>query len=98
MSGYGIRGVHMTSPLLLLLIFVGSGVALWLVSLVFGAMRPIPRTPATLGWAPEIPIRYFKVGDYRLRFITPGTRPRVVLLHTFRTQLDLFGEVVPELA
>ena len=88
----------MTSALLLLLIFVGSGVALWLVSLVFEAMRPIPSTPTTLGWAPEIPIRYIKVGDCRLRYITAGTGPSVVLLHTLRTQLDLFEKVVPELA
>lgn len=77
----------MTSALLLLPIFVGSGVALWLVSLVFEAMRPIPSAPTTLGWAPEIPIRYIKVGDCRLRYITAGTGPSVVILHTLRTQL-----------
>src|SRR5258707_247778 len=61
-------------------------------------MRPIPSTPTTLGWAPEIPIRYIKVGDCRLRYITAGTGSSVVLLHTLRTQLDLFEKVVPELA
>jgi pimeloyl-ACP methyl ester carboxylesterase len=88
----------MTSGLLVLFFIVGSGVALWLVSLVVEAMRPIPATPTTLGWAPEIPIRYIKVGNCRLRYINTGTGPSLVLLHTLRTQLDLFEKVVPELA
>lgn len=88
----------MTPGLLVLLIIVGSGVALWLVSLIVEAMRPIPATPPTLGWAPEIPIRYIKVGNCRLRYITAGTGPSLVLLHTLRTQLDLFEKVIPELA
>jgi pimeloyl-ACP methyl ester carboxylesterase len=88
----------MTSGLLVLFFIVGSGVALWLVSLVVEAMRPIPATPTRLGWAPEIPIRYIKVGNCRLRYINTGTGPSLVLLHTLRTQLDLFEKVVPELA
>jgi pimeloyl-ACP methyl ester carboxylesterase len=88
----------MTSALLVLFIIVGFGVALWLVSLIVEAMRPIPATPTTLGWAPEIPIRYIKVGNCQLRYINAGTGPSVVLLHTLRTQLDLFEKVVPELA
>lgn len=88
----------MTSGLLVVLIVVGSGVALWLVSLIVEAMRPIPATPTTLGWAPEIPIRYIKVGNCRLRYINAGTGPSLVLLHTLRTQLDLFEKAVPELA
>jgi len=88
----------MTSGLLVVSIFVGSGVALWLVSLIVEAMRPIPATPTTLGWAPEIPIRYIKVGNCRLRYINTGAGPSLVLLHTLRTQLDLFEKVVPELA
>jgi pimeloyl-ACP methyl ester carboxylesterase len=88
----------MTSALLAFFIIVGSGVALWLVSLIFEAMRPIPTAPTTLRWAPEIPIRYIKVGDCQLRYISVGAGPTLVLLHTLRTQLDLFEKVVPELA
>ena len=88
----------MISGLLVASIFVGSGVALWLVSLLVEAMRPIPAPPATLRWAPQIPIGYLKVGNCRLRYINTGTGPSLVLLHTLRTQLDLFEKVVPELA
>jgi pimeloyl-ACP methyl ester carboxylesterase len=88
----------MTSGLLVASIFVGSGVALWLVSLIIEAMRPIPAPPPTLRWATEIPIRYIEVGNCRLRYINTGAGPSLVLLHTLRTQLDLFEKVVPELA
>jgi pimeloyl-ACP methyl ester carboxylesterase len=83
---------------LMLFIVVGSGVALWLVSLLVEAIRPIPATPKTLRWAPAIPIRYVEVGNCRLRYINTGTGPNLVLLHTLRTQLDLFEKVIPELA
>lgn len=34
----------------------------------------------------------------RLRYIVAGSGPAVVLLHTLRTQLDMFQKVFPELA
>jgi pimeloyl-ACP methyl ester carboxylesterase len=61
-------------------------------------LRPSPKTPAVLHWAPGIPIQYADVGSARLRFITTGAGPTLVLLHTLRTQLDLFEKVIPELA
>ena len=88
----------MTSALLILFVIGGSGVALWLGSLILEAMRRAPNTPTTLGWAPEIPIHYIKVGEGRLRYICVGAGPSLVLLHTLRTQLDLFEKVIPELA
>lgn len=81
-----------------LIVFVGIGVGLWLVSFLLEALRPAPRAPSTLRWAPEIPIEYVDVGGNKLRYIKSGTGPVVVLLHTLRTQLDLFEKVVPELA
>jgi hypothetical protein len=35
--------------------FVGSAVGLWLVSQITEALRPVPQTPKTLPWAPDIP-------------------------------------------
>lgn len=61
-------------------------------------LRLIPKAPVTLGWAPEIPINYVEVGGTKLRYIKSGSGPVVVLLHTLRTQLDLFEKVVPELS
>ena len=78
--------------------FVGSAVGLWLVSQITEALRRVPQTPKTLRWAPDIPIGYVDIGGCKLRYIKAGRGPNLVLLHTLRTQLDLFEKVVPELA
>jgi pimeloyl-ACP methyl ester carboxylesterase len=83
--------------LLALIIFIGGGVGLSLVSHILEALRPAPRPPETLRWAPEILIDYVDIGGCRLRYIKAGQGPNLVLLHTLRTQLDLFEKVVPEL-
>lgn len=61
---------------------IGGGVVV--VSLVIEALRPRPRSP--------------EVGGSRLRYIRSGRGPTLVLLHTLRTQLDLFEKVIPQLA
>jgi pimeloyl-ACP methyl ester carboxylesterase len=76
----------------------GAGFGLWLLSFVVEALRPVPKAPTVLGWAPEIPINYVEVGGTKLRYTRSGSGPVVVLLHTLRTQLDLFEKVVPELS
>ena len=72
--------------------------AIVLLSFLVEAMRPVPPTPQRLSWAPDVPIRYVSVNGARLRYIKTGEGPALVLLHTLRTQLDLFEKVVPELA
>jgi len=74
-----------------------ASAAIVLISFVIEAMRPIPVTPERLSWAPDIPIQYVTVNGIRLRYITAGEGPTLVLLHTLRTQLDLFEKVVPDL-
>ena len=86
----------MSFGLLGLLIFIG--IALWPLSFVVEALRPVPEAPRVVRWAPEIPIGYVDVGGYRVRYIQAGRGPNLVLLHTLRTQLDLFEKVVPQLA
>src|SRR5919202_2712192 len=54
--------------------------------------------PARLSWAPDIPVRYVAVDGARIRYVTAGSGPALVLLHTLRTQLDMFQKVIPELA
>jgi pimeloyl-ACP methyl ester carboxylesterase len=83
---------------LVLVVFIGFGIGLWLLSHIMEALRPVPQAPKTLRWAPDIPINYIDVGGYRLRYIKAGRGPNLVLLHSIRTQLDLFEKVVPELA
>jgi pimeloyl-ACP methyl ester carboxylesterase len=88
----------MNSILFAFLIFVAVGVGVWLVSLIVEALRPKPKAPAMLGWAPNIPIETIDIGGTKLRYIKSGKGPVLVLLHTLRTQLDLFEKVVPELS
>jgi pimeloyl-ACP methyl ester carboxylesterase len=57
-----------------------------------------PKPPATLVWAPTIPIRYVTLDGVRIRYVVSGEGPPVVLLHTLRTQLDMFQKIIPELA
>jgi alpha-beta hydrolase superfamily lysophospholipase len=78
--------------------FVVVAATIVLVSFLVEAMRPVPPTPERLSWAPDIPIRYVSVSGVRLRYIKTGEGPALVLLHTLRTQLDLFEKVIPELA
>src|SRR5215468_4980529 len=63
-----------------------------------GIPRATPAEPRTLRWAPDIPIEHVDVGGNTLRYIKIGNGPALVLLHTLRTQLDLFEKVVPELS
>jgi pimeloyl-ACP methyl ester carboxylesterase len=76
----------------------GVVVGLPLLSLAVEALRPAPAEPRQLRWAPDVPIRHVDVDGVRLRYIRTGQGPVLVLLHTLRTQLDLFEKVVPELA
>jgi pimeloyl-ACP methyl ester carboxylesterase len=77
---------------------IGLLTALVLISYLVEALRAQPEPPEHLVWAPDIPVRYVEVGGSRIRYITAGEGPPLVLLHTLRTQLDMFQRVVPELS
>src|SRR5438445_12842232 len=81
-----------------LMIAIGVAAGLVLVSYLMDALRRPPTAPEQLAWAPGIPIRSITVNGVRLRYIVAGEGPPLVLLHTLRTQLDMFQHVVPELA
>ena len=68
------------------------------ISYVFERLRRAPDRPEKLVWAPGIPIRYVDITGVTVRYIKAGTGPNLVLLHTLRTQLDLFEKVVVDLA
>jgi pimeloyl-ACP methyl ester carboxylesterase len=74
-----------------------SGIA-WFVSLVVEALRPAPQAPELMPWDPGLKPAYVTVLGARLRYVKVGSGPVLVLLHTLRTQLDLFHKVIPELA
>ena len=88
----------MNSILFALLVFAAVGIGVWLTSFLVEALRPKPKAPAKLRWAPNIPIDSIDIGGTKLRYIKSGKGPALVLLHTLRTQLDLFEKIVPELS
>jgi len=72
--------------------------ALVVLSFVLEALRPAPKPPERLAWAADVPIQYADIGGITVRYLKTGSGPCLVLLHTLRTQLDLFEKVAPELA
>jgi pimeloyl-ACP methyl ester carboxylesterase len=72
--------------------------ALVLLSYLVESLRKAPATPAAVPWAPDVPVRWVTVDGVRLRYVVAGSGPPLVLLHTLRTQLDLFQQVIPALA
>lgn len=75
----------------LLIVLVG-------LSYVVEGLRSAPATPTRLTWAPEIPIRYVNVDGMNVRYIKAGQGPPLVLLHTLRTQLDMFRKIISTLS
>ncbi|MGH8120097.1 MAG: alpha/beta fold hydrolase [Gammaproteobacteria bacterium] len=67
------------------------------ISLLLEALRREPRIPVSLYWNKEIPISYITIDGMNIRYIKTGRGPALVLLHTLRTQLDIFQKVIPEL-
>lgn len=62
------------------------------------AARSAPPAPGGLPWAPDIPVRWVDLHGVRIRHIVAGEGPAVVLLHTLRTQLDMYQAAIPQLA
>ncbi len=79
-------------------VVLGVLVATAAISYLVEAARSQPAAPSRLSWAPTVPVRYLEVDGMRLRYIETGEGPPLVLLHTLRTQLDMFQKVVPALA
>ena len=75
----------MSTALSALLIFIGVDIGVWLFSFVMEALRPVPREPQRLRWAPDLPVEHVDVGGNTLRYIKTGRGPNLVLLHTLRT-------------
>ncbi len=69
-----------------------------LVSYIVEAVRPQPSEPSKLGWAESIPIQYADLEGTKVRYIKTGEGPALLLLHTLRTQLDIFQKMIPELS
>ncbi len=68
------------------------------LSIIIEALRRRPQAPEKLYWSNDIPIQYISVSGSRMRYIKTGSGPNLVLLHTIRSQLDIFEKIVPELS
>jgi pimeloyl-ACP methyl ester carboxylesterase len=79
-------------------LFLILAIGMVLISLIVERLRPAVSVPDKLAWAPDIPIQYQAVNGHRLRYIKTGDGPPLVLLHTLRTQLDIFQKIIPSLA
>jgi pimeloyl-ACP methyl ester carboxylesterase len=82
----------------LVLILIGILVAVFAASYVVEGFRRRPVAPQKLYWAPNLPTQYTEIDGNRIRYIKTGSGPTLVLLHTLRTQLDIFEKIVPTLA
>jgi pimeloyl-ACP methyl ester carboxylesterase len=86
------------SPGAILIVFFASLVAVIAVSYVVEALRPVPKKPEGLAWGADLSSQYVELSGITVRYLKTGTGPNLVLLHTLRTQLDIFEKMVPELA
>ena len=68
------------------------------ISYLVEALRRPPKYPETSSWAPHLKYEYLDVKGNKLRYIKTGSGPVIVLLHTLRTQLDIWQKVIPKLA
>jgi pimeloyl-ACP methyl ester carboxylesterase len=82
----------------LLLLIIGSLIFIVVASFGVEALRRRPGAPTALYWAPKIPIQTTEIGGNTIRYIKTGRGPNLVLLHTLRTQLDIFEKLVPLLS
>ena len=72
--------------------------AVVLLSYLIEVLRRKPTAPTRLAWLPSAPIDTVDADGVRLRYVAAGEGPTLVLLHTLRTQLDMFQKIVPVLA
>lgn len=77
---------------------LGSLGALVGISYIVEALRSSPARPEKLAFAPEIPVHYADVAGLKVRFIKTGVGPNLVLLHTLRTQIEIYEKIVRDLA
>ncbi len=85
-------------PFTIALIVLVAAIAPVPISYAVEALRKAPKPPDRLAWAPGVPVRYIEIDGVKLRYIATGDGPPLVLLHTLRTQLDMFQKIIPALA
>jgi pimeloyl-ACP methyl ester carboxylesterase len=69
-----------------------------LLSHLVETLRRAPAAAGRLSWAPDVPVAFLDLNGFRVRYVDTGRGRPLVLLHTLRTQLDMFHEMIPELS
>lgn len=69
-----------------------------IVSYAVEALRRKPKVPLAPDWEPELKYQYVEINGDQIRYIKTGSGPVIVLLHTLRTQLDMWQQVIPTLS
>jgi len=80
------------------LIILTASLAPVIISYVVEALRKAPKEPEQLSWAPNIPVQHLDIDGVNLRYIKTGAGEPLLLLHTLRTQLDMFQNIIPFLS
>lgn len=88
MSGWIVIGIGLVAVL----------VATVLLSYLVEVLRSARAAPARLDWAPEATVELVNVNGIRVRCLAVGRGRPLLLLHTLRTQLDMFQKVIPRLS
>lgn len=86
------------STTLILEILLASLILPWLISFFLETLRPAPPEREVAFWDPTLNYLYINVNGVHTRYIKTGHGPVLVLLHTLRTQVELFHKVIPELS
>ena len=86
----------MTLNIILIILIIS--LAPVIISYVVEALRKSPLEPEKLSWAPNIPVQHLDIDGVNLRYIKTGTGEPLLLLHTLRTQLDIFQKMIPSLS
>jgi pimeloyl-ACP methyl ester carboxylesterase len=73
-------------------------VAVVLASYLIEVLRRKPSAPTRPSWLPSASVDMVDADGIRLRYVAIGEGPTLVLLHTLRTQLDMFQKILPALA
>lgn len=82
-----------------LVVGLAIGAITWLGSFVIDALRPVPSEPESLTWLPDdFEVKTARIDGLKVRYIQGGSGPNLVLLHTLRTQLDIYQDMLPALA
>ncbi len=81
-----------------LAVLTGGFAGLVLLSHGVEALRPRPNTRSSIFWGAETAIGYANLRGIQVRYLQAGRGPKLVLLHTLRTQFEIFQKVIPVLA